>query len=269
MMGIIVFMMMESFYRRNMFKKKRKKRKKLIIIVLSFIIILILFVLFNRSSDYNIVEKGIKGVVNGFYNSIVTPFFKSNDDKLLNDAFIESLETEINDLKNILNLNQTLSEYSIINATVINRNVNYWSNSITINKGSSDGIDIDMIVIDNNGLLGKVIKTTSKSSEIKLLTSVNDGFQISAGINNIAYGMISSYSNQLFLLEGINKYDDVKVDDIVTTSGLGGVFPKGIYIGEVEAIETANNGVDLNIYVKANTNYNHIYYVTVLGGVKE
>ena len=69
----------------------------------------------------------------------------------------------------------TLSEYTYLNATVVNRNIGYWYNTITIDKGKYNGVEVDMVVVNNDGLIGKVVSTTTFTSDIKLLTTSDDG----------------------------------------------------------------------------------------------
>ena len=140
----------------------------------SFIVLFILYVLFFISINYNI---------NIFYpyylikDLLMYPVsaLASNKDLPLKDEFkdskISNLEEEIKELKKLTNINNTLVEYDYLNATVIERNREYWFNTITINKGKNDGITIDMAVIDSNGLLGRISNVRDNSSVVKLITT--------------------------------------------------------------------------------------------------
>ena len=89
-------------------------------------------------------------------------------------AQIEELQKEVTELKSTLDLNATLSEYSYVNATVVNRNIGYWYNTLVIDKGSKNGIKEGDAVITNQGLIGKIINISNFSSTVKLLTSDDD-----------------------------------------------------------------------------------------------
>ena len=91
--------------------------------------------------------------------------------QILQKNLNNSLKQEIKELKELLNLNSTLSEYTTINATIISRNDLYWFNTVIIDKGKKDGLKKNMAVITQNGLIGKISKTTKKTSEIKLITT--------------------------------------------------------------------------------------------------
>ncbi len=245
-------------------KKKKKYSNKLVVIILFIVMFVILFLLFNNDSNYNFLGRTVKNISSNIYEILSDPFITDDNSSLLSEVYIDTLQKEVEELRELLNLNETTSEFALINTTVLNRCGNYWFNSLTVDKGSDDGITVDMIAIDSNGVVGKVVKTTSSSSEVKLLTSVNDDFQVAVAINDSTFGLLNDYRDGFFVVEGIGKYTDVKAGDIVNTSGLGGLFPKGILIGEVEKIENNKNGLDIDIYVKSKVNYNNIYYVSIL-----
>lgn len=181
----------------------------------------------------------------------------------------KELEDEIEKLQELLELNRTLTKDSYLNASVINRNIGYWYNTITIDKGSTNGITTDMAVITNDGLIGKIIKTTNFNSTVKLLTSNDVNNRLSVKIQNgddFVYGILSGYNskNNTFIIEGISEQVDIAVNSIVITTGLGGLFPSGILIGNVESV--VNDSFDLSkiLQVKSSVNFNDLKYVTVL-----
>ena len=96
-----------------------------------------------------------------------------------------------------------------------------------------------MVVISSKGLIGKVIKTSTFTSDVRLITTSDTSNKISVHISNgdnNLYGLINSYdyNKNVLELEGISNTKDVNIGDYVYTSGLGGVFPTGILIGIVE-----------------------------------
>lgn len=181
----------------------------------------------------------------------------------------KELEDEIEKLQELLELNRTLTKDSYLNASVINRNIGYWYNTITIDKGTTNGVTADMAVITNDGLIGKIIKTTNFNSTVKLLTSNDVNNRLSVKIQNgedFVYGILSGYNskNNTFIIEGISEQVDIAVNSIVITTGLGGLFPSGILIGYVESV--TNDSFDLSkiLQVKSSVNFNDLKYVTVL-----
>lgn len=92
-----------------------------------------------------------------------------------------------------------------------------------------------MVVISSKGLIGKVIKTSTFTSDVRLITTSDTSNKISVHISNgdnNLYGLINSYdyNKNVLELEGISNTKDVNIGDYVYTSGLGGVFPTGILI---------------------------------------
>ena len=189
---------------------------------------------------------------------------------------IDAIETEnvelrrqIDALKNELNIDYTLTDYEYLNATVTSRSVGYWYNTITINKGSYNGIKKDMVVINGKGLIGRVIKTSTFTSDVRLITTSETNNKISVhvsnGDNNL-YGLINNYdySKNLLEVEGISNTKDVDIGDFVYTSGLGGIFPSGILIGSVSEITTDSYDLAKIIKVKPSADFSNINYVSVL-----
>jgi len=185
------------------------------------------------------------------------------------DTKNKELENEIKDLKKLLELNSTPSEYSYLNATVISRNIGYWYNTITIDKGSNHGVEIDMAVIVNEGLIGKITKTTNFTSDIKLLSTNDLNSKISIKIDTgekSVFGLLVGYDTKehYFKIEGIAENTEIPIDSVVSTSGMGGIFPSGILIGKVAKIDKDNFDLAKEIYVKSDVDFDDIKFVTVL-----
>ena len=186
----------------------------------------------------------------------------------MKDNIINNLKADIEELKKLNNIDLSLSEFNYINATVIERNREYWFNSITLNKGASDGIKLDMAVIDNNGLLGRISHVSNNVSTVKLLTTNDTNNKISAVIennNNKIYGIISGYNSDNNTLELILlKDEEVSKDSNVLTTGMGGVFPSGILIGKVKNIKTDEYDLAKLIDVEPAADFDNLNYVAIL-----
>ena len=257
---------------------KKKKNKNIRIIILSIVIIIILLLAsFNFNREYLIIEKPFKDISTYINKLLIKPItiFSKEKNKDQSKSYLiqknknESLEKEIEELKKQLELNSTLTEYTIENATITSRNKSYWFNTINIDKGSKNGIKKDQAVITSNGLIGKVSKVSFYSSEVKLLTSDDLNFKVSISIKvdgEDNFAILNGYDNKKneFILRGVDKNANIKVGDDVFTSGLGGVFPSGIYIGKVERIINDKYDLSKTAYIKSNQDFNNIHYVTIL-----
>lgn len=262
-----------------MYKIKSKDKKKKYTVIISSILVIILLLIslyFNRKVTF--IENAFKTVTTFTNKVFIAPLKLYNSEKdvdqsksyLIQKNVNESLEKEVEELKKQLELNKTLTEYTPINATILSRNKSYWFNNMIIDKGSKHGIKEGMAVITKKGLIGKISKVYKTSAEIKLITSDDTNYKVSVSIKtgdseNIA--ILNGYDakNGLIKITGVDKNSKVNIDNEVLTSGLGGVFPGGIYIGTVSKIESDKYNLSNNVYIKTNQDFNNIHYVTVLG----
>lgn len=275
-------------------KKRNIKTKNILIIIIIIIVIILAIFSFTLKEDrqLNKFESLIKDTVTSIEKVISYPFnwlFNKIDDykelvnirekyqELLPEVDrIDSLTAEnielrkqIEAMKEELNINYTINDYEFLNATVISRNVTYWYNTITIDKGSYNGVEVGMSVVNSDGLIGKVVSTTTFTSDVKLLTTSDTNNKISIAIisgNNKLYGLIKdyNYNTNSLEVEGISNTETVSIGDYVYTSGLGGVFPSGILIGKVSKITTDEYDLAKIINVDPIADFNNINYVAIL-----
>ena len=279
-----------------MFGRKKQSISKKYILILIIILIILLLIIFSFTLKEDIklskAESLLKDGLTYSEKIITYPFnyikenikeYKKLKDVNKNNNILETsidridsieaenieLRRQLETLKEELNINYTLSDYEYLNATVVSRNVGYWHNKITINKGTYNGVEKDMVVISSKGLIGKVIKTSTFTSDVRLITTSDTSNKISVHISNgdnNLYGLINSYdyNKNVLELEGISNTKDVNIGDYVYTSGLGGVFPTGILIGIVEEITTDSYDLAKIIKVKPSADFNDINYVSIL-----
>lgn len=265
-----------------MYRKNKKKKKIIIIIIVIFCSFFILFYSLSSNRKQTVVESYLKDVSSLIMKVVMLPFTSLNDNKgedLTESYVIQKnlnvhLEEEIEQLRDALDLNQTLTGYDVVNATVITRNKGYWYQTLTIDKGKKDGLKENMVAITKNGLIGKIERVTNFSSEIKLITAndVNNKVSVSiATTTGETNAILSGYDkdSDLVQISGVDSRVEINVGDVVTTSGLGGMFPRGIYIGEVETITNDKYGLSKTLGIKTNQDFNNIHYVTILKEEKQ
>ena len=276
-------------------RRKNKIDKKYIVLIIigSIILLLALFAFTLRDErKLNPVEKIIKDSVYFVTNIVTYPFDyiakNINEFIVLKDVYKENeilkqnidrydyiytqnqeLKRQNDEMKKLLDIEYTIDEYDYINASIIERNLAYWYDTITINKGSSHGIEKNMAVITSNGLIGKVTKTSYFTSDVKLITSNNSNNKISVLISNkdkVSYGVLSGYDEEknLLLIEGISDTTKIENDSLIYTSGLNNMLPSGILIGKVKT--TTKDSYGLSIIVKAtpSSNPNDLVMVSIL-----
>ena len=177
-----------------------------------------------------------------------------------NNALIDNLNEEVKkeneELKRMLKVS-SITDFEIVYATVVERNMTYFLNELTINKGANDGLKKNMIVVTNEGVVGKIKDVNENTSKVKLLTSDSDIMQVR--INN--KNMIMKSKNNKLIIKA-NKEDKIKIGDKVITSGLLDKTPQGVLIGIVDNINYENVGLSLEIKMAAHTD--DLRFVAVL-----
>lgn len=241
----------------------KKNFKCILIVVIAIGLIFLSSILFNHKPMLleNIIKDG--GM---FLNHLFALPIKEDSKNMTCDDTNKEMENQINEMKKILSINNILSEYENINCVVISHDPGYWYDKITINKGSNDGIKEGMAVINNNGLLGKVVSTTGFNSVVQLLTSENIN-KISVKLENnddYIYGLITNYNKEdnIYLVDGIST--GIEVDSKVTTTGFGDIFPAGILVGKVVNSKSDNYDLARTIEIKPSVDFNNINIVSVL-----
>lgn len=275
-------------------RRRNIKPKHILIMIIIIVIIILAIFSFTLKEDrqLNKFESLIKDTVTGVQKVVTSPFnwiFTKIDDykelinirekyqKLLPEVDrIDSLTTEnielrkqLEAMKEELNIKYTINQYEYLNATVISRNISYWYNTITIDKGTYNGVETNMVVVNSDGLIGKVVSTTTFTSDVKLLTTSDTNNKISVAISNGSnklYGLIKdyNYNTNSLEVEGISNTETVSIGDSVYTSGLGGVFPSGILIGKVTEITTDEYDLAKIINVSPIADFDNINYVAIL-----
>jgi len=167
---------------------------------------------------------------------------------------VEALRQENERLRALLDKKESLRDFIPIQATVVGRNPDRWRETIIVNKGAQHGVKKDMAVITPAGLVGKVQHASQFTSTVQLLSALDQNNRISAYVqgNENVFGLIEGYDDKRreLLLGEIPIDAKVKKKQKVLTSGLGGVFPKGLPIGEVTEVKPDQYGLTQVVYVK-------------------
>lgn len=183
-------------------------------------------------------------------------------------AEVQSIKEENDELRDILDKQEALSDYEPIQATVIGRNPDRWDELLIINKGSTSGVEKNMSVITSTGLIGKVKNSRQFTSTVQLLTSNDATNRVAAEVvgDVTYYGQIEGYDREkeMLLLKRIPYEAKIKKDQIVQTSGMGGVFPSQLVIGTVEEVVPDEFGLTQTAYVKPGANFYDIENVMVV-----
>jgi rod shape-determining protein MreC len=149
-------------------------------------------------------------------------------------AELEEARLENDRLRELVDFVQS-RELDSLGARVIGKPSTSWEGVITIDRGGDEGVDIGMPVLAASGLIGQVIETTASSSRVRLLTDQRSG--VGAMLQSTrAEGVVRGSVTGDLTLDFVSRETTVTVGDVVLTSGMGGVYPKGLLIGDVAEV---------------------------------
>ncbi len=257
-----------------------------ILVVAGLLVALITYSLnLSRTRQANLLERGINGSLaplqkqashsGGFLGRIWHNYINLVDLKQENNQLKEEIKQlnsavaaagealrENERLIHLLDLRKTIKEPTVA-AMVIGEDVTPWFRSLTIDRGSESGIKEGMPVLAANGVVGQTVKVTANSSRILLLTDHASG--IAAMIQRSrARGVLKGRGDNLCSLEFTMRGEDVQVGDQVVSSGIGGVFAKGLPIGEVTMVKKGEYGIFQTVTIRPSVSIAHLEEVLVV-----
>lgn len=212
----------------------------------------------------NFVQSPVTSVtssVNGFFQSIVNlRSAQSENDKLKEQ--IQQLQVEVHQSQELAKENQSLksllklkseSKIDVLPAQIIGRDPSLWFDSAIINRGSLDGVKLNMPIINNGGLIGRVVAVSPITAQISLITrerSALGGVIGELGASN-AIGVVAANGKRETLeMNYIPGTIEVQPGEIVYTTGQDGIYPAGLKIGEVVEVKPGSATVTQQIYIK-------------------
>jgi rod shape-determining protein MreC len=153
--------------------------------------------------------------------------------------------------------------YHFISARVIGREQAALSRIILINKGSSHGLKAGMPVIAPPGLIGRLLDVSWHVSRVLLFIDENSNIDAIVQRNR-TQGIISGAGSRGLILKYISKTQDVKEGDVIISSGMGGVFPKGMLIGQVSGVYRQDASLFLRINVAPFADFSKLEEILIL-----
>jgi len=175
--------------------------------------------------------------------------YKSENEKLRKR--IQQLEIERNQLLEAEATNQRLQQLlefrsrlpsGSVTASVIADSASSWFKSCLLDKGSADGVRKGMAVVTPLGVVGQVIAVTGRTAKVLLLTDANSGVDVLVQRTR-ARGIVSGSLDNGTTLKYVKRSEDIQEGDRLVTSGLDGIFPKGIMVGTVIKVRKQTLGL--------------------------
>jgi rod shape-determining protein MreC len=178
---------------------------------------------------------------------------------------LEIIKAENSILQDAMNLAEKYAMYDTIPAYVINKDVSNYSSTLVLNVGSDDGIEENMAVIADKGLVGHVISVTNKTCKVQVIIDSASTVGCTISTTNesiICKGTLDN--DQVLRASYIPTGAELIQGDSVTTSGLGGIYPRGITIGTIKEIITTSNVTDRYAIVEPAVDFSKVDTVLVI-----
>ena len=156
-------------------------------------------------------------------------------------------------------------EGDTVAAQIIGRDPLPWFGTVAINKGEADGVRKNMAVLSPFGVVGQTMATGAHSARVLLLTDHNSGIDAVVQRSR-ARGIVAGALDGGCVMKYVKREEDVEVGDRIVTSGLDGIFPRGVIIGEVAHVTRGNRGLLQVADVKPVTPLDRIEEVLVVLG---
>ncbi len=178
---------------------------------------------------------------------------------------LEVIKAENATLQDYMNLTQKYSSYNTIPAYVINRDVSNYSSTLVLNVGARDGVKENMTVIADKGLVGHVVSVTETTSKVQVI--IDSASTVSCTISTTHESIICKgtlENNQILRASYIPTGAELIQGDSVYTSGIGGIYPKGIIIGTIKEIITTSNITDRYATVEPVVDFSKVDTVLII-----
>ena len=195
------------------------------------------------------------------------------DELISENTLLMQEKYELTSLRELYQLDQQYPEYEKIGARVISASSSNWFDSFIIDKGSNDGIMVDMNVIAGSGLVGRVVETGTNWARVT--TVINDNSNISATVLHTQDNLIVSGDLQL-MEQGFIRYSQLIDDegyvgkgDKVVTSNISDKYLPGILIGYIYSVETDSNNLTRSGYITPVVDFEHLSEVLVITQLKQ
>lgn len=229
-------------------------------------------------APFDYVFSGIAGVIQqgtGFTRDVATVYrenqtLRAENQEMRHVVFqLTEKAAENERLQAMLDFRTKSVAFQMKAAAVIGRDPGTLNNSVLINRGTSDGILVNMTVVTHLGLVGHVMEAFSGTAKVRLL--VDSGSSAAAMVQrpqSRAVGIVEGNPTQISILrmKNLARDGDVIKGDKIMTSGLGGIYPKGLLIGEVMDVIDDEGGLLKNAMIRPSVEFSRVEEVFVITG---
>lgn len=173
----------------------------------------------------------------------------------------EALATNVR-LQKLLELKESLPPPTLT-AEIIGKDPSLWFRTLTINRGSSDGVQKGMPVVTVEGVVGQILTSSPNYSKVLLATDPNSAVDVITQKTRVQ-GIVKGMGSSGFSLNYVLQSAEVEKGDFVLTSGLGGVFPKGLLVGTVSEITKSRRGMFQKIEITPAVDFSQLEHLIII-----
>lgn len=191
-----------------------------------------------------------------------TQLFEENRKLLGQIASLKEAENENMRLRQVLNFQEKMRLETIV-ARVIAKDVSTEFRAVRLNRGENAGIKKGMAVVTYEGVVGRVLRTTGTTSDVvtvlDLLSAVD-----AVSERSRARGVVEGLTDEICQMKFTLRTDDIQIGDFLLSSGLGGIFPRGVAVGTVSKVNKKQFGISQEIEVKPAVDFTKLEEVMVV-----
>lgn len=266
----------------------RSKKASIVGIIITIIILILIVIFSNGDTSNSFFENVASNLVMPIQNGLTylknkiggnsTFFTDINNLKEENEQLkqknseleqslreLENIKTQNETLKEYLDLTEKYGEYKTIPGYVINKDISNYSKTIVINIGKKDGVEEQMTVIGDKGLVGHVLSVTDSTAKVQTIIDTSSSVSCSMSTTKdsiVCKGTLDDKSSLKAMY--IPTDSNIIQGDSIETSGLGGIYPKGIHIGTVKKVTNTQNLTDRYALVETAVNFEKLDTVLVI-----
>ena len=181
--------------------------------------------------------------------------------RMENSRYQERLTTH-DRLQELLQFKETY-DWPVLAAQVILRDPSGWFESVIIDKGEDSGLRVNMPVVNARGVVGRLVSVSADYAKVLLIIDQNSSVDCIVQRSRDG-GILKGLSSDVCRLDYVLETSDVRVGDKVVTSGLGGVYPKGLDVGEVLTVVTNEGELFKDVKVRPMVDFSKLEELLVI-----
>jgi rod shape-determining protein MreC len=216
------------------------------------------------------ISWSLEQIAAGYNNYIYLWHTRRDNDSLVEEnrklqnliASLRETQQENLRLRKLLQFQEKFKFQSIV-ARVIAKDVSSEFRTIRINRGENSGVHKNMAVITDEGIIGRVLRTTSNTSDVVTMLDLLSAVD-AIDERSRARGVVEGLTDDICEMRYTVRTDDIQPGDILVASGLGGTFPKGVPVGVVSRVDRKQFGITQKVEVRPSVDFRNLEEVMVI-----